>query len=171
MVYGIAKQNGGAVTVDSVPGKGTAFKIYLPRTGDFPAGISAVEGIASPSGTETVMLVEDDEMVQRLTRKILIHLGYDVLPALDINDALQICDVHPTPIQLLLTDVIMPGMNGVELYARLRAKCPQMKALFMSGYAEEVVVRQGVLPVGTQFIQKPFAMEDLASRVRQALDV
>jgi PAS domain S-box-containing protein len=171
MVYGIAKQNGGAVTVDSVPGKGTAFKIYLPRTGDFPAGISAVEGIASPSGTETVMLVEDDEMVQRLTRKILIHLGYDVLPALDINDALQICDVHPTPIQLLLTDVIMPGMNGVELYARLRAKCPQMKALFMSGYAEEVVVRQGVLPVGTQFIQKPFAMEDLASRVRRALDV
>jgi PAS domain S-box-containing protein len=170
MVYGIAKQNGGAVTVDSSPGQGTAFKIYLPRTGDMPAGIGAAARIASPSGNETVLLVEDDEMVQRLTRKMLIHFGYEVLQARDIEDAIQICEAHPAPIRLLLTDVIMPGMNGVELYARVRLKRPQMKALFMSGYAEDVVVRQGVLSEDTQFIQKPFSTDTLASKVREALD-
>jgi PAS domain S-box-containing protein len=170
MVYGIAKQNGGTVAVESAPGKGTTFRIFLPLISDVPGDIAVPPKMASPMGTETVLLVEDDEMVQRLTRMLLLHLGYDVLQARDTDDAIRIADTHSSQIQLLLTDVIMPGMNGVELYSRLRAKFPGLKVLFMSGYAEDVIARQGVLPDGTQFIQKPFNMDNLASRVRQALD-
>jgi len=170
MVYGIAKQNGGAVTVSSEPGAGAVFRIYLPRTSEQPAASVVPLRIASPTGNETVLLVEDDEMVRRLSQRVLTHLGYDVLQACDIEDAIRICEEHPSRIHLLLTDVIMPGMNGVELFARLKAKRADMKALFMSGYAEDVVVRQGAIPEGTEFIQKPFNMEDLANRVRQVLD-
>ncbi len=170
MVYGIAKQNGGAVFVDSEPAQGTKFRIYLPRIHGETVRSSTSSPSALPTGNETILLVEDDAMVQRLAQKMLIHLGYEVLPARDTEDAARICDEHPMPIHLLLTDVIMPGMNGLELYAQLQTKRPGMKALFMSGYAEDVVVRRGILPDGTEFIQKPFNMEGLASRVRQTLD-
>jgi DNA-binding NtrC family response regulator len=126
--------------------------------------------IASPTGSETILLVEDDEMVRRLSQRVLTHLGYEVLQANDIDDAIRICNENPAPIDLLLTDVMMPEMNGVDLYTLLKARRPDMKALFMSGYAEDVVVRQGVIPEGTEFIQKPFNMEDLANRVRQVID-
>ena len=170
MVYGIVKQNGGCVAVNSAPGGGTVFNIYLPRTYERPAASIVPLRAASPSGSETVLLVEDDEMVRRLSQRVLTHLGYEVLRARDIEDAIRICDAHPAPIHLLLTDVIMPEMNGVDLYAQLKTRRPDMKALFMSGYTEDVVVRQGAVPEGTEFIQKPFNMEDLASRVRQVLD-
>jgi PAS domain S-box-containing protein len=170
MVYGIAKQNGGAVTVDSAPGKGTTFTIYLPLTSDVASDINVTKKPASPLGTETVLLVEDDETVQRLTRKLLLHLGYEVLQARNTDDAMRVAAAHPAQIQLLLTDIIMPKMSGIELFARLHARFPGMKALFMSGYAEDVAARQGVLPEGTEFIQKPFSLEKLASLVRQALD-
>jgi PAS domain S-box-containing protein len=170
MVYGIAKQNGGAVSVSSTLGAGTVFRIYLPRTSEKPVASVIPLRIASPTGNETVLLVEDDEMVRRLSQRVLTHLGYEVLQACDIEDAIRICEEHPSPIHLLLTDVIMPEMNGVELFTRLKTKRTAMKALFMSGYAEDVVVHQGVIPEGTEFIQKPFNMEDLANRVRQVLD-
>jgi PAS domain S-box-containing protein len=170
MVYGIAKQNSGAVTVHSEPGAGTVFKLYLPRTDEKPIARVIPLRIASPTGSETVLLVEDDEMVRRLSQRVLTHLGYEVIQANDIKDAIRICREHPAPIHLLLTDVIMPEMNGVDLYTLLKAKRTDMKALFMSGYAEDVVVRQGVIPEGTEFIQKPFNMEDLANRVRQVID-
>jgi PAS domain S-box-containing protein len=170
MVYGIAKQNGGSVSVHSEQGLGTVFRLYLPSTDDKPAASVIPLRIASPTGNETVLLVEDDDMVRRLAQRVLTHLGYEVLQAYDIEDAIRICEEYPTPIHLLLTDVIMPGMNGVELYDQLRTTRTGIKALFMSGYAEDVVVRHGVLPEGTEFIQKPFNMEDLASRVRQTLD-
>lgn len=170
MVYGIAKQNGGSVTVHSEQGLGTVFRLYLPSTDDKPVASIIPLRIASPTGNETVLLVEDDDMVRRLAQRVLTHLGYEVLQAYDIEDAIRICEEYPSPIDLLLTDVIMPEMNGVELYDQLRTTRAGIKALFMSGYTEDVVVRHGVLPEGTEFIQKPFNMEDLANRVRQTLD-
>jgi PAS domain S-box-containing protein len=170
MVYGIAKQNGGTVSVYSEPGMGTVFRICFPHTSDMSVGSVIPLRFSSPTGNETILLVEDDDLVRRLAQRILTHLGYEVLQAYDIEDAIQICRESPSPIHLLLTDVIMPGMSGVELYDQLRTIRVGLKALFMSGYAEDVVVRHGVLPEGTQFIQKPFNMEDLANRARQALD-
>jgi CheY-like chemotaxis protein len=170
MIYGITKQNRGAITVNSEPSAGTVFKIYLPRTDEKPVARIIPLRIASPTGSETILLVEDDEMVRRLSQRVLTHLGYEVLQANDIDDAIRICNENPAPIDLLLTDVMMPEMNGVDLYTLLKARRPDMKALFMSGYAEDVVVRQGVIPEGTEFIQKPFNMEDLANRVRQVID-
>jgi nitrogen-specific signal transduction histidine kinase len=171
-VYGIAKQNGGTVLVDSEPGRGSVFRIYLPRLYTAGAAVNpAPARTASPTGNETILLVEDDAMVQRLAQKMLSHLGYEVLPAQDTEDAVRICETHPRPIHLLLTDVIMPRMNGVELYSQLQTLRPGMKALFMSGYAEDVVARKGVLPEGTEFIHKPFDMENLALRIRQTLEM
>jgi PAS domain S-box-containing protein len=171
-VYGIAKQNGGTVLVDSEPGRGSVFRIYLPRLYTAGAAVNPASArTASPTGNETILLVEDDAMVQRLAQKMLNHLGYEVLPAQDTEDAVRICETHPRPIHLLLTDVIMPRMNGVELYSQLQTLRPGMKALFMSGYAEDVVARKGVLPEGTEFIHKPFDMENLALRIRQTLEM
>jgi two-component system, cell cycle sensor histidine kinase and response regulator CckA len=169
MVYGIAKQNGGAVAVDSEPRAGTVFRIYLPRVDDPLTAGTQPHRLASPAGNETVLLVEDNDMVRHLAQQILVRLGYMVLEACNGNEAIRISTKHPA-IHLLLSDVIMPGMNGVDLYGLLKKTCPGMKAMFMSGYAEDVIMRQDVLPAGAEFIQKPFNMEDLAIRIRQVLD-
>jgi two-component system, cell cycle sensor histidine kinase and response regulator CckA len=169
MVYGIAKQNGGAVSVDSEPGAGTVFCIYLPRIDDPLTASIQPPRVPSPVGNETVLLVEDNDMVRHLARRILARLGYTVLEACNGNEAIRFSTKYPA-IHLLLSDVIMPGMNGVDLYGRLQKTCPGIKAMFMSGYAEDVIMRQDVLPAGSEFIRKPFNMEDLAIRIRQVLD-
>lgn len=169
-VYGIAKQNGGGVSVHSEPGQGATFNIYLPRTSEAPVAAAAPNTTASPTGDETILLVEDNDMVRDLTRRILVRLGYEVLQADDAESAIRICKGHLGRIDLLLSDVIMPLMNGVELYERVREMRPEVKSLFMSGYAENIVARQGVLPEGTRFIQKPFGTGELANRVRRALE-
>jgi PAS domain S-box-containing protein len=170
MVYGIVKQNGGTISVYSELGRGAVFRLYFPRTDEAPTPPVDATRAAAPTGSETVLLVEDDAMVRRLARRVLDRLGYAVLEADGVDDAVRICATHRAPIHLLLTDIVMPGMNGVELHARLKAARPDMNALFMSGYAEDAIARHGVLAEGADFIQKPFSVDDLAASVRRALD-
>jgi two-component system cell cycle sensor histidine kinase/response regulator CckA len=172
-VFGIVKQNGGHIWVYSEVGRGTTFKIYLPRARE-PEALRrerpSVQPAAPRRGTETILLVEDDEGIRDLARHVLESYGYHVLAARDGAEALQIGARHPGPIHLLMTDVVMPGMNGRELSDRLRTIRPEMKCLYMSGYAANVIAHRGVLAEGVEFIQKPFTMRDLAVRVRKLLD-
>jgi len=170
-VYGIVKQNDGFVYVASEPGKGTTFKIYLPRC-EAETAQAASEEVACkrPTGTETVLLVEDDEAILNLSNMILENLGYTVLAAQAPVHAIDIVKEHPGNIHLLITDVVMPEMNGRELAEELSAFLPNLKCLYMSGYTADVIAHRGVLDVGVNFIQKPFLGDDFAARVRQVLD-
>ncbi len=170
-VYGIVKQSGGEIQLYSEVGRGTSFKIYLPRV----VGAAAEERRPAPAnlprGEETVLLVEDEPDVRDLTREILEAGGYTVLQACDPQDAMLIAERHAAPIHLLLTDVIMPRQSGRALAERLRPLRPELQVLFMSGYTNEAIVRHGVLEPGTLFIQKPFTPEALGRKVREALDL
>ena len=170
-VYGIVKQNDGFIYVASEPGKGATFKIYLPRfeaeTGQDPLG-----GVAGkrPTGTETILLVEDDEAILNLGKTILENLGYTVLASPTPKYAIHLAEDHPGDIHLLITDVVMPEMNGRELAEKLGTFRPNLKWLYMSGYTANVIAHRGILEEGVNFIQKPFGSEDLAVKVRQVLD-
>ena len=170
-VYGIVKQNDGFIYVASEPGKGTTFKIYLPR---FEAETAQVppEEVAGkrPTGTETILLVEDDEAILNLSKMILENLGYTVLAAQTPVDAIHLVEEHPGDLHLLITDVVMPEMNGRELAEQLSAIRPNLKCLYMSGYTADVIAHRGILDEGVNFIQKPFGSDDLAAKVRQVLD-
>ena len=173
-VYGIVKQSGGYIWARSRPGLGSTFRICLPRVDEaLPAAAAAgtEEGrVFPPGGRETVLLVEDEPMVRELVREILAGKGYPVLEASNGTEAILLCDGHPGPVHLLLTDVVMPGMSGKELARRLVKSRPEMKVIFMSGYAEEVIADQGVLDAGTAFIKKPFSPGVLARKIREVLD-
>ncbi|WP_457552170.1 PAS domain S-box protein [Desulfobacula sp.] len=171
MVYGIVKQNNGFINVYSESDKGTAVKIYLPRQGgetkDFQQKITA----KIPKGHgEMILLVEDDLPILTLTEKILVGLGYEVLPTVNPNLAINMAQKHAGKLHLLLTDVIMPEMNGRELAERLQSLFPGLKSIFMSGYTANVIAHQGVLDKGLHFIQKPFSKRDLANIVRKVLN-
>jgi PAS domain S-box-containing protein len=169
-VYGIVKQSGGNIWVYSEPGKGTAFKIYLPRV-DEPIKISKEKLVKDlPRGSETVLVVEDEEEVRKLAAQILRRQGYKVLEAPQGGDALLICERHPNPIHLMLTDVVMPGMSGHQLAKRLKSLQPDMKVLYMSGYTDNAIFQHGVLGEGVSYIQKPFTVDALTKRVREVLD-
>jgi two-component system, cell cycle sensor histidine kinase and response regulator CckA len=169
-VYGIVKQSGGYIWVYSEVSRGTTFKVYLPRVDEgaqeYRQGRGAVE---EHGGTETVLLVEDDELVRNLTRSILSDLGYRVLAVANASAALSVCEHTEGPIHLLLTDVVMPGMSGRELAERLARLRPETRVLFMSGYTDDAIVHHGVLDEGVNFIQKPFTPEALARKVREVL--
>ncbi|HEX9582178.1 MAG TPA: response regulator [Gemmatimonadales bacterium] len=169
-VYGIVKQSGGYVWVYSEVGKGTAFKVYLPRV-DAPADAAAraAEPGENLTGTETILLAEDDVTLRRLTRTILEKLGYSVLAGAHAAEALELAQVHAGEIHLLVTDVVMPGASGRELARRLAATRPDAKVLYVSGYTDEAIVRHGMLEPGLQFLQKPFTPSALARRVREVL--
>jgi CheY-like chemotaxis protein len=169
-VYGIVKQSGGHIRVYSEPGRGTAFKIYLPRTDAPMEPASAAAPSAVPRGTETVLLVEDEHEVRGLAREVLEGLGYVVLEAAVPGDAFLLAERHVGLIELLLTDVVMPGMSGRALASRVTAERPETKVLFMSGYTDDAIVRHGVLEPGTSFLEKPFTPQALAKKVREALD-
>ena len=170
-VYGIVQQSGGSVWVYSEVGRGTTFKVYLPRVGEdareYRRSASPEE---SARGTETILLAEDDELVRRLAREVLEMYGYGVLEAANGGAALLICERHAGPIDLLVTDAIMPEMSGRELSERLSSLRPRMKVLYMSGYADTAVVHQGVLDEWANFIQKPFTPDALTRKVRELLD-
>ncbi|MBI5545622.1 MAG: PocR ligand-binding domain-containing protein [Deltaproteobacteria bacterium] len=168
--YGIAQQNGGFITVESVLGRGSTFRFHLPRVeGDAqPLARRSMAGVVAGSG-ERVLLVEDDAVVRRLCERALTQCGYRVLVASGPAEALELSDRHPEPIDLLLTDVVMPGMNGREVCIRVLARHPKAKVLFMSGYTENHIGQHGVLDPGVPFIEKPFTIEALAARTREAL--
>jgi len=170
-VYGIVKQHGGAVTVDSRKGRGSVFRIYMPRVAEAPRESAPAPGAADRAarGTETVLVAEDNETVRTLACRMLEELGYRVLSAESAERCAELTAAYPGTIHLLLTDVIMPGKNGKELYDALKRGRPGLKALFMSGYPGEVIGRHGILGEGVNFLQKPFTSAALAQQVRLAL--
>ncbi len=171
MVYGVVKQSGGHVTVYSEPGVGTAFKIYLPRVEDAPEKSLATSGPAAPAGgTETILVVEDEEAVRRLTCRALEIQGYTVLAAANADEAAVLSETHAGEIDLMVTDVVMPQTSGRTVAERAVARRPRMKVLFMSGYTDDAIVRHGVLDAGTAFLQKPFTPVSLGRKVRDVLD-
>jgi CheY-like chemotaxis protein len=170
-VYGIVKQSGGNIEVYSEKGVGTTFNIYLPRVMEQVTEIKPKEtSVEMPKGTETILLVEDEEIVRKLTLKILEECGYTVIEAANGVEALELCDKGDCQFDLLLTDVVMPQMDGRELSERLKEILPNLRVLFTSGYTDDAVIRHGVIEVNTNFIQKPFSAEGLAHKIREILD-
>jgi len=169
-VYGIVKQNSGYISVSSDPGKMTIFSIYLPGysgTNGEPQANERTETCSN--GDETVLLVEDEPQILHMGRMLLTSLGYEVLTAGRAAEAIELEEKHGGRIHLLITDVIMPDMNGRDLAARLHSLHPDMKCLFMSGYTADVIGHHGVLEEGVHFIQKPFSMQALADKIRETL--
>jgi two-component system cell cycle sensor histidine kinase/response regulator CckA len=170
MLQQFAMQSGGFVTVDSELGQGTCFHIYLP-TVPLPAPPrAATSGADSPAGSETVLVVEDDEAVRQFTRAVLMAAGYQVLSAADGNDAMILARSHTGPVHLLITDVVMPVLDGHALADQFHALHPAGRILFTSGYTPEAVSRRGITIPASQFIQKPYAPAALCRHVRAALD-
>jgi len=171
MVYGIVKQNNGFVNIYSEPSQGTSFKIYLPRyisdSAQMPRTIGTQQ---TATGIETILLVEDEPFILNMTSEMLNRLGYTVLPANTPTEAQQLAQDHAGDINLLMTDVVMPEMNGRELARKLLALYPAIKCLFMSGYTANVIAHHGVLDEGIHFLQKPFSMQDLATKIRETFD-
>ena len=169
IVYGIVKQNGGDIWVETVEGRGSTFTIYLPIAIEKPADVEPKHPVQAPSpGTETVLIVEDEEKVRTLVSIMLKRQGYTVLESGNADEASQVCRQYSGPLHLLLTDVVMPGMSGPDLARQLRLLHPEMKVLFMSGYADSAIARHSIGP-DTPFIQKPFQPDVLNRKVRDLL--
>ncbi|HNT36311.1 MAG TPA: ATP-binding protein [bacterium] len=169
-VYGIVKQNSGFIEVQSEQKKGTAVRIYLPRALAEETSEAPVAENKSPRGTETVLIVEDEEAVLILVKVILERHGYTVFATRKPEDALALAETCKDSIHLLITDVIMPSMNGRVLEQRIRRVLPDIKVLFISGYTANVIAQHGVLKEGIHFLQKPFSNSDLTRKVRRVLD-
>ncbi len=170
-VYGIIKQSGGSIMIYSEPGKGSTFKIYLPQIDAPVEQVEVLEPLPHrSSGSETILLVEDDETVRTLTRSILETSGYSVLEAASGEEAIGICDQHSSSIDMIITDVVMPKLGGPRMIEQIREKCPNMRVLFMSGYTDSAFVHHGAFDPGTPFLEKPFTPVALIRKVREVLD-
>ena len=170
-VYGVVKQSEGYIWVDSEPGKGAAFQIYLPQVHDAPQTVPVGPASAGTAqGTETILLVEDADSLRKLTLTFLESNGFRVLVAADANEAIRLEATHTGEIHLLLTDVIMPGLNGSALAEKLQPRHPEMRVLYMSGYTDSFIAAHGVLDPGKALLHKPFTEENLVKKVRDVLD-
>ena len=173
-VYGIVEGNGGFIDIDTEPGRGTTFHVYLPRVeGEVvpePAADSSVDSSEAAGGDETILLVEDEKSIRVTVRLFLQDMGYTVLAAESPKAALELVAAHTTAIDLLITDVIMPGMNGRELADQLGAEFPDLKVLFISGYSGDAITRDGILDEGVEFLPKPITRDRLAVKLREMLD-
>jgi CheY-like chemotaxis protein len=168
-VYGIVHQSGGDVTVVSTPGTGSVFTVRLPRILEVAADVVPSPEPEARPGSETILLVEDEDVVRELTRRVLERQGYTVLACADGAEAVALAEHDDRRIHLLLTDVVMPGLRGYEVARLVAASRPEMKILYMSGYAEEALVGRPAL-AASALIEKPFAVEALARRVRETLE-
>jgi CheY-like chemotaxis protein len=170
-VYGIVKQSGGNVWVYSEPQQGTSFKIYLPQI-DAEVGADGAPAVVSiiKRGSETVLLVEDEDMVRNLATELLKENGYNVMGASGGEEAIRLCRNHKEPIHLLITDVVMPKMSGKDVARSLQMVHPETRVLFMSGYTDEAIVHHGIIDSHIAFIQKPFSEPALMQKVRDVLD-
>jgi PAS domain S-box-containing protein len=170
-VYGIVKQSGGHIGLYSEPNHGTTFKIYLPRLEEAAQPVEAISpGAPLAGGSETILLVEDEEGVRDLARRILELKGYKVITASNPTEAAQVCERYEGPIHLLLTDVVMPTMSGPQLAEHVAFLRPGLKVLYISGYTDNAIVPHGILEEGVQFLQKPFTQDSLTRKVREVLD-
>jgi PAS domain S-box-containing protein len=170
MVYGVIAESGGRIAVESEPGRGTTLTIHLPVAGAARVGpVHARTGSEQLRGTETILLVEDEVAIRELVRKILSRYGYDVLEALDVNHALEIAERHPTPIHLLLSDIVMPILSGPDLAQRIVRHRREVRVLYMSGFSNRLGTGVGVLSTGVGLLEKPFTPERLALTVRECL--
>jgi CheY-like chemotaxis protein len=169
-VFGIVQQSSGSIWVYSEPGQGTTFKVYFPRVDEAVDVVRATPPGTTRRGTEAVLLVEDDEQVRSVASSILRRHGYRVLEARNGGEAMLLCETHAQPIDLLISDVVMPLMGGPELARRLSAARPAMKVLCMSGYTDDSVVRHGVMDSDIAYLQKPITPESLTRKVREVLD-
>jgi CheY-like chemotaxis protein len=168
-VYGIVAQSGGTVAVYSEVGRGTSFKVYFPRA-DSPHTVTTPAAIArTRSGTQTVLVVEDADGLRELAKRLLERQGYTVLIAANAEEAMQAFEQSPV-IDILLTDVVMPGASGPELTERLVAQRPSLKVIYMSGYTEDGIIQHGVLRPGIAFLHKPFTSDTLGRKIREVLD-
>jgi len=171
MVYGIVKQSGGYIWVYSEPGRGSTFKIYFPRVDEAAEPVGSEKQTRKVQrGTETILLVEDDEQLRQLSCSVLTHCGYEVLVASGPEQALAICRQSAKDIRLMVTDVVMPRMNGRQLAEKVTKIHPEIKVLYISGYTNNVMGHYGVLDSGLWFLPKPFTLSALVAKVREVLD-
>jgi CheY-like chemotaxis protein len=169
-VHGIVTRSGGSVRVHSACGLGTSFKVYLPQADADEVAIEAPVPVSRPrAGTQTVLVVEDAEALRQLTKRLLERQGYTVLVAANADEALHLFDHNPA-IEVLLTDVVMPGASGPELNQLLIDRRPTLKVIYMSGYTNEAIVHRGVLKPGIDFLQKPFTADALGRKICEVLD-
>lgn len=168
-VYGIVRQHGGEIRIDSQPGCGAVFHIWFPASKQPVVPRPTGQAQQSTPGSETILVVEDNAVVRKMVVTILRGHGYEVMSTADTRSALDIISNHPGPLHLLLTDVIMPGMNGRQLAGEAIRRRSQLRVLFMSGYTDDVIAKHGVLDDGIPFIHKPFTVQALVSKVRYTL--
>jgi two-component system, cell cycle sensor histidine kinase and response regulator CckA len=169
-VYGIVKQSGGYITVYSELGRGTTVKVYLPRVEEDPQPLEAAEAGPPPTGSETILLLEDEGSLREIIREVLEEAGYRVLTAADSREALPLARAHGGPIHILVTDVVMPGLGGREIAEALARERPSTRVLYISGYTDEAIGHHNVLDPGVHFLQKPFSTLALLRKVREVLD-
>jgi two-component system cell cycle sensor histidine kinase/response regulator CckA len=174
-VYGIVKQNEGGIHVHSTQGFGTTFKIFLPHQEENAAGINlalpAGESAAPEGNGETILLVEDEPLVSNRVARVLRRKGYDVFVAANAAEAIKLMERRDEPVDLVLTDVVMPEMNGREMMAVLHQKWPDLRVLYMSGYPAEIIAQHGVLESGIKFIEKPFYTDEICQRIKDIIGV